>query len=308
MKEQTGENYQSSAFAKALMVSEAKVGKSAFMIASALGVLPWQTEGGIVTNPEDLTVITADAGALSGIKSFMLKTCKAPPEALKFNVYNLQDDVRHISSNSDDWDFSLHNSMLECIQRFAQKRKGKGTPVLMFSSLTGFAQAFERGLAGPPSKERKGSGMDQSKWQALSAQLNELRNTAQQDDWHCLWEAHVYKPPATGQNKDDESRPETLSISGKSGQLFAYNVEQVFRIRRLYSDAHPGTECDKVYLDTKPDFDFISGGRNFTEALKAREPDMTVAFRKLGLKVGGWGAKSAAPKVVAKKPVVAAVK
>ncbi len=35
----------------------------------------------------------------------------------------------------------------------------------------------------------------------------------------------------------------------------------------------------------------IANGRGFTENLEKKEPDLTVAFKKLGLTVGGYGAK-----------------
>lgn len=283
----TGETYQSSVYAKAMLVSESKVGKSCFMVASALGVLPWQKYGGIVDRPENLHILTFDANALGGIARFLTETCKAPKEALKFRVYNMQEDLRQVSVSGDDWDYTLLNTVSNALNLV--RDRAKGVPVLHISSLTGLAQALERALAGPPGT-KKGAGMDQSKWGAFSHQLNEIRNFAQLDLWHCLWEAHVYKPAATGQDKTEVPK-ESLQISGKSGQSFPYNVEQVFRVRRQFGSTYKDSNCDITYLDTRPAMDFIANGRGFTESLEPKEYDLTKAFQKLGLKVGGWGAK-----------------
>ena len=130
--------------------------------------------------------------------------------------------------------------------------------------------------------------MDQSKWLDLARQVNEFRNLFQAGDWHCLWEAHIYKPPPTGQDKKE--RPETIQVSGKSGYNFPNNVEQIFRLRRIFDSPYERTKIDKMYLDTRPSLDFIAGGRCFTEDLDPKETDLTLAFAKLGLKCGRWGA------------------
>jgi len=288
MIESTADEYQSSKYAKALAVAEAKVGKSSYLIASALGVLPWQQYGGIVDSPRNLHVITFDANALGGIAKFLTETCGAPAEALKFNVYNMQDDVRAVSKMGSDWDYTLYNTFNEVVNKVGSK--ARGVPMVLVSSLTGLAQGLERALAGPPGVKARGAGMDQSKWAAYAHWLSEIRNLVQQDDWHCWWEGHIYKPPATGQNQ--ESRPETLQISGKSGQNFAYNVEQVFRIRRRFGLKYKTSRVEETYLDTAPTLDFISGGRSFTESLKEKEADPTTVSAKLGLKVGQWNNRS----------------
>jgi hypothetical protein len=146
-----------------------------------------------------------------------------------------------------------------------------------------------------------------SKWKAIAHQLHELQNLAQIDNWHCFWEAHLDKP--TGQTQDKNAAPakESIRVSGEAGRNWSYNVEQVLRIRRMYGQTFPGTTCDQVYMDTRPSLDFISSGRNFTEALEPKEADMTQDFIKLGLQVGRWGLKSAVPKAVATKPATAAI-
>jgi hypothetical protein len=289
MKETTGEEYQSSQFAKALCVSEAKAGKTCFLLGSALGVLPWQQYGGIVDKPENLHVIALDSNAIGGAKEFLLQTCKAPPEAMKFTVYNMQDDIRRASNSRSDWDTSLYNAFINVARTAADRiRKSKGVGVILVSSVTGIAPALERAIGGPPGEKKQ--TMDMSKWSEYNRQLAEIRNLLQQDDYHTLWEGHILRVEREGQG--GTTVKETLQLRGQAGQNFAYNVEQIFRIKRLFGESHPGTECDAVYLDTRPEMDFVVNGRGFTEKLKQKEPDMTVAFAKLGLEVGRWGAKA----------------
>jgi hypothetical protein len=309
MIESTGDTYQSSKFAKSLCASDPKAGKTTYLISSALGLLPWQKTGGIVDKPENLHVISFDANALGGVKRFLLETLGAPKEALNFKVYNLQEDFRRISVNEGDWDLSFYGIVQSALERVRDRCNG-GSPVLLISSLTGLAQGCERALAGPVVMGKKGAGMDMAKWAAFAHQLGEVRNFAQIDSWHCLWEAHIHKPMARGQgNEGDDMAKESIQVSGKTGQNFAYNVEQVFRIRRAFGQkSQTNPKVDLTYLDTAPSLDFIAGGRNFTEALQPKEYDPTEAFKKLGLIVGHWNSKSAPPKPVAKPAVKAVAK
>lgn len=291
MKEQTGETYESSKYAKALLASESKVGKSCYLVASALGALPWQRHGGIVDRPENLHVITFDANALGNMNRFLVETCGAPKEALKYRVYNLQDDMRRVSESDSDYDMGFYNTVFQALMLIQDR--AKGVPVVLFSSLTGLAAGVERSIIGPPN----GKGYsDPSKWVALAHQLTEIQNFAQIDKWHVLWEAHLDKPPPPPMKAAENPPKESIRVSGKAGRHWAYNVEQVFRIRRQMGMKHTGTKVDQVYLDTQPALDFIASGRGFTEALSAKEPDMTVAFHKLGLQIGRWNAPAREPK------------
>lgn len=298
MKRETGDTYASSQFAKDLHLAEGKVGKTSFLTASLLGVLPWQKSGGVVTRPEHLHILAFDSSALGGLKGFLTKTCGADPSVLKYNVYNFQEDARKVSTNATDWNFDLYNQVKATIQEIQQKAMKGGTHAMLFSSLTGLTQAIQRGLQGPFAA-KKGTGMDQSKWAAFSTAIAELRSMAQRDILHCLWEAHVYVTPP---KKEDDLPKESLQIDGKTGQNFAYNVESVFRIRRKFGNKFPNTNCDQVFLDTQPSMEIIANGRGFTEVLAKQEPDLTLAYKKLGLRVGGYGArvKVSVPKAVEK--------
>lgn len=286
MKIETGFTYKSAEYAKALTASEAKVGKTTFLIGSCLGVLPWQKSGGVVDTPENLHVISFDSNALGGIARFITETCKAPKEALNFKVYNLQDTMRRVSESDNDYDMSFYFEVMEAIEKIRQT--AKGVPAVIISSLTGLASGFERAIVGPPT----GKGYsDPSKWKALAHQLHEVQNFVQVDRWHTFWEGHVDKPATMQVGQNAPQAKETIRVSGEAGRNWGYNVEQIFRIRRNFGTVFGQSKVDQVYLDTRPSLDFVASGRGFTEALEPKEPDLTVALDKLGLKTGHWGAK-----------------
>lgn len=294
MKITTGEKYQSSDYAKSLCASESKVGKTSFLVAGALGQLPWQKQGGLVDDPKNLHLVTFDANAAGGLKQFLLQTCGAPKEALNFTVWNMQEDLFDIGTSKTEWDFTFYNAICGAIQQV--KQAAKGVPCVIFSSLTSIGEGIFRGLSGPQGN-KKGSGMDEAKWSSFFQQISDIRYLGHDGPWHCLWEAHVLK-----QEKKDRSGEnsivETIQIPGKAGTNFPNNVEQAFRIRRNFNTPFQGSKCDQVYFDTRPTYEFIAGGRGFTENLEPREPCVASAFQRLGLKVGGWGAKAMPVKAV----------
>lgn len=299
MQEMSGETYKSGDYAKALCASDAKVGKTTFLVGQALGAFPNQKYGGVVDKPEHLHVLTFDANALGGIKNFILKSCKKDESFLKFRVYNHQDEFRRVSESRSDWNYDLYNAVQTTLRLISERAtKEGGTHVLVFSSLTGLAEGILRALSGPPDPAKKGQGMDPAKWSEFARQLVDIRNFAQVDTHHCLWEAHIDRGSTFSMKKngDDEGAKETIHVPGQAGRSWGFNVEQVFRIRRMFGDTYDGTKVDKVFLDTRPSMDFLAGGRSFTESLEPKEYDMTVAFHKLGLKIGRFGAKKKADK------------
>lgn len=299
MKEQTGDTYQGSTYSKSVFVSTAKVGKSSFIVASALGVLPWQREGGVVDHPKNLHVLAIDANSLGGIRDFLVKSCGASGEALQYQVYNLQDDVRQAYAGTEDYDLTFYNVMVSTLERIKQKLKG--VPFVHIASLTGAAMALERSIVGPPGSAGKknrdgdltGKGYsDVSKWKSLEHQLNSLQNMYQVDTHHLAWEAHIDKgaPPIT--ERTETTARETIKVSGSAGRHWATNAEQVFAIKREFGNRHLNTQVDKVHLDTRNGMEALQvNGRKFNECLDPQERDMAVAFKKLGLKVGHWGQK-----------------
>lgn len=301
MDKQTGATYLSSKYAKALMVAEPKEGKSCFLVASALGVLPWQRHGGVVDRPEHLHILTFDQGALVGVDRFITQSCKAGKEALAYNVYNFQDDVRRVCIGEDDYDFSIHNGIISTIAQISEQAKRGGTHVVVVSSLTRMVEAVQRGLFGPPAKRtddaranRASRGQaDENKWGKFAQLVSEIRDYIQVDDFHTIWEGHITTSKIRQKGATDEYSKEVLAIQGRSSQTFPLNVEQVFRVRRSYGQRVNSFNVDEAYLDCKPSLDFVCNGRSFNEAgLTEHEMDMTTVFHKLGLRVGQWGKKT----------------
>lgn len=304
MKTQTGESYEGGKYAKMLTVAGAKDGKTCTLVCGALGVLPWQTSGAIVSRPENLHVVTADSAALEGIQAFITKTCGGPKEALKFNVYNMQDDTKKAFASTSEYDGTYYNTLMTTLQAIAQKT-GSGTHAVIISSLTSFASGILRSVSGPPSAMASGgamkkSVMDQNKWSSYGGMMAQLQNFAQQDIWHCFWEGHLVKKPTN--EKDDAGRQverDSIQVPGGAGASWAANTDQVVRFRRQHGMKWPGSKCDRTFMDTRAALDFNSNGRGFNEALDPQEPCLTVLLQKLGKQTGGWGAKSGKPKPVA---------
>ncbi len=302
MKETDASEYQACIYDKAGFFAPGKVGKTCWLVAAALGVLPNQLKsgtGGIVGKPEFLHVIAIDSSAMSDVMEFLI-TCGAPKEVLKVRIYNMQDDVNRLAAGDNDYDMSFYNSMAVTNQKIRARVAGNpGTHAVICSSLTGLASAIERGVAGPPGSagmknkdgEMSGKGyMDPSKWQAHAQQLAQLRSIFQVDDFHMLWEGHIDVVKKFAMKKEDSGVTEQVAISGKTGRNWGWNTDHTYRLRRTFGDTWDGTPCDKTYMDTDPDMEFFPGGRG-QKKLKKREFDLSIVYKKLGLKRGGWGRK-----------------
>ncbi len=218
MIEQSGKSYASGKYRRSMAVSDAKVGKTSYLISQALGVFPGQRNGGLVSSPRDLHVIAVDAGSLDGVPRFLKEICGASDEALDFNVYNMQDDIRQVTTTAAPYNMNLYNTVMQVHDKIAQKTGGKGTPVVIMSSITGLAMSLERAVMGAP----KGRGYgDQDKWQSFGGQLTEIQNAFHIDNWHMLWEGHLFTPAVTGQGED--APKSSLQISGKAGAKWGVN-------------------------------------------------------------------------------------
>ncbi len=296
MKEETGASYQSAKHAKLLVVADAKVGKSSSIIAGCLGVLPWQIEGGVVDRPENLHVLAVDSSALGNLNTFLTKTCGASEEALKYRVYNMQDDYRKAFQSDTPYDAFFYNTLMATISKVQERASRGGVHVLLLSSLTTIGRAILRGISGPVSSEGgifKKSVMDKSKWPMYNMQLNELQAHGQSDLYHCIWEGHLGKK-LDFINKDEKGQPEekdSIQLQGSVGASWAANVEQVVTMQRRFGSTHPGTKCDITSYNTKPNLNMVASGRGFTELLDKDEKCITAMFRKLGLRVGNYGKK-----------------
>lgn len=276
----------SSQYFKAFGVAPGKVGKTCWFVASILGALPEQKYG-LVDKPEHLHLLGFDEAFADGLASFLTKDCKKGPEYLNIDVRPLTEVCRK-ASLGDGWNMSVSSAVLKEFQEIKAEIVKGGTHAVLISSLTGMALAIEAGLAGAPDPSKKGAGMDMAKWGAFAHQLNHLRNIIQSDTHHTFWEGHITKTMAA----KEEEREETVSISGKVGQNWGFNVEHVWRIQREMVK-YPGTTVDKVYIDTKPTLAFVSGGRG-GNMLNPKEYDLVAVAEKLGKKVGGYGKKEAA--------------
>lgn len=299
MIEQTGSTYLSSEYLKAFIVATAKVGKTVGIVSQALGVFPGQKYGGLVDAPEHLHVITLDSNAAGGIQTFLTETCGASKEALGFRIYNMQEDVRQVASTKGDWNMQLYNTLMSAHGTIKQrvKREG-GVHVVVVSSLTTLFGGLKRALAGDPAG-KKGGGMDMAKWETLGQQVTEIRNLFQQDEWHCIWEGHIMQVPVNTQSKgDDQEMKEAVQLQGSAGRDFPNNVEQIFRMKRMFGERAGNSRADRIYLDTQADLQGIIGGRCFNELLDAKEFDLALTAHKLGTKIGRWGAQKKKKKAV----------
>lgn len=289
MKVQIGQDGQEANYAKSLIAGSAKMGKTVGIMASVMGVLPWQKYGGVCKHPSEVHLLGFDQSTATGIGPFF-KSLNAPADSMKWTYWNMQDDVLEASRSSQEWDYSFFDKVMKALRQIQDKMKPGG--VLVISSLTTLALTLERQMAGPAG-QKQGGGMDQSKWQDFARQLVDIRAEAQVDNWHCIWEAHIYKPPNTSQNKDAE-KEESLQVSGKTGFNFPNNVSEVFRMNRQFGSKYPGSKIDRVEFDTRPVMSYTVGGRLSNEKLLPKMDDLTLMYYKLGLKVGYWGRKGKA--------------
>lgn len=299
MKETNADEYQASTYDKATFLAPGKVGKTCWIVGAALGVLPNMLKagtGGIVGKPEYLHVVAVDSSAMAEVVAFLQKH-GAPKEITKIRIYNMQDDVNRLASGSEDYDMGFYNSLVITNQRIREKvAANPGTHAVIMSSVTGVASALERGVAGPPGsagmKNRDGqlSGkgyMDPSKWQALAQQLTQIRMMYQVDDFHMIWEGHVDVTKVFAMKKDEAGSKESVAISGKTGRNWGWNTDHTYRLKRVFGDTWEGTTCDKTYMDTDPQIENFPGGRG-QDRLKPREFDLSIVYKKLGLKRGGY--------------------
>ncbi len=260
---------------------EGKVGKTTFLVASCLGALPHQKKG-LVDKPENLHLVGFDQSFADGLLRFLKESCKRGPEYLGLSVHDLTGVTRKASSGSG-WDYGVYNAAMAELRAIQAEIKKGGIHATIFSSLSGLASGIKAGLAGSPDPSKKGSGMDQSKWDGMSHQLNALRNAAQDDTQHIFWEGHIVKSSAA---KEEDQKDEN-GVQGSAGKAWGFHVDAVTRLRREMSK-YPGTTIDKVFMDTRPTLDFVSGGRGFNEAMAPKEYDLVEMAEKLGKKIGGF--------------------
>lgn len=275
-------------FLNMFAVAEPKVGKTTYLVASALGALPGQ-DGGLVSGPDFLHILAVDTIAVDGLCEFLVQQCKMKPEHVaQVDVLNFADDVRTAYRTDQDQDYTWFRTVNKAVESLQQDiAKKPGVHAIIASSLTGMVETYVRAIAGAPSdgtSRKSGSGMSIDRWQLLTSQLTDLRTTLARDTAHILWEGHVQKGPDP--KNPNETVQETIAIPGQTGRNWGYNTDQVVRLRREMN-RYDGTKIDKVFADTKPNMSFVSGGRGFGTQLDPKEYDIAKLAAKLGRKVGG---------------------
>lgn len=274
-------------YGKIFVVSDPKIGKTTYIACSILGALPEQ-EFGLVSDPSCLHIISFDEDAVGGLKSFLVDACKRP-DCTAVTVWDMAAICR-TAILSDGWDSTILNNILAVLQDINKRVQAKPDKVhaVLFSSFTGMGIALKHALAGRAPEGAKGSGMNMAKWDTLNSQLMTIRAEAHRDNKHAIWEGHVqskFVVSTDGSNKSNGSE-ETVGVPGGEGRNWAANVGEVVRLRRE-AIKYPNTLIDKVYLDTRPSLDFVSGGRGFNN-LAAKEYDLAKMMQKLGKNVGGY--------------------
>lgn len=300
-QEQTLDNYESSTYGRELFVAPSKVGKSTTLIGNVLGVMPWQEHGGIVDKPEHLHILAFDAAAVDGVKEFLIDQCGAPKEIGKVHIENLQRASEQAFAAPGDYNGLFLNTLYDALRKVQDRTMRAGVHVVMFSSLTMAAKAILRGISGPAFQmsgtNMKKSPMDQNKWGLLKQVLTELQWTAQQDNYHTFWEGHHGEK--TTKETDGTGTPmtfDTIQMDGGAAKTFPAQVERIWEIQKSpakWKDpkTKKDTKVNMVNFDPFPVFDFgtIQTGRKASSRLEPKEPCLTMAFHKLGLKIGGWG-------------------
>jgi hypothetical protein len=317
MEEQTLGTYQGSPYARMVFATRAKVGKTVTLMGNALGAMPWQRMGGIVSHPSHFHVVTADSDAMSGVREFLVEQCEVALEDIKgVKAYNMEKDVRRAAEGRDPYNHDLFLQLRETRDLIASRVRPGETHAVLLSSVTGFARGMERALMGEPTGQGdsgKGYG-SRDLWQLFKTQMYDFQDFFQALDAHVLWEAHLSEF-----TKGDPKNPiteEKLAISGAAGNAssgLTFNASHVFRITRKntrYKSKDGKTAdgkaipakltkagknewpVDEVYFDTDVSGSFVANGRMVASRLERSEFDMTRMFKKLGLKVGGWKPKA----------------
>lgn len=299
----TLEAYESSDYAKELVIAPAKVGKTVTLLGNSLGVFPWQEHGGIISDPSCLHVITFDASALGGAMKFLMEECNAPKEIGKVRVYNLQDAARKAFASRTEYDGTFAQLVYDTVNKVQDlSNVGNKVHALIFSSLTMCAKAWLRGISGPTivGNPMKKSTMDQNKWDSFQRQMTEFQFYTQVDTYHTLWETHLSEKESKV-HKDSAGNAkvyDTIQVQGKTNEQFPAQCERPYILSRKKGpwDGNPKnkSKVNLVEFDTQPDLDFgesMSAGRSVVGVLEPKETDLTKMFHKLGLRIGCWGAE-----------------
>lgn len=294
-QEQTLGTYESSTFGKELFIAPAKGTKTTTLIGNILGVMPWQENGGIVDKPSSLHIISFDASAIGGVYNFLTNECGAGKEITSVHIENLQDAARKAFASRTEYDPTFLNVLYEAIKKCQDRAVGKGVHAIMFASFTMCAKAILRSISGPAlvsaGAQMKKNPMDQNKWTFMKQIMTELQWMVQQDNYHTIWEGH--QGEKITKETDGTGTPkvlDTIQVDGGTAKTFPAQVERVWEIVRSPMKWEK-TKVALTHFNPNPQFDFgeVQTGRGVTGVLESKEPCLTLAFHKLGLKIGGYG-------------------
>lgn len=290
MKHISGSQMKPAEYIKGLFMSYAKAGKTSFLVAQALGVMPWQKYGGVVTKPQHLHVIALDQDALDGIPD-MLEMCKAPDEARAYDLYDMREDYRSLVDSEKPYSHGFFTTLVQISQEIIQKIQPGEVHVVHMSSFTTMAKAVERAMLGRPTGFVNSTGGTSGKgigsydaWGMLKLQMMDLQSAFQKDRFHMFWESHIERVLTK------EGAEDTLQVHGSSAKQWPNNTSHNFVIRRNKQSFYEDTQINPMYIEPRASMSFIAGGRN-ENRLNNEEPDLTVCLKKLGLLVGRWGYK-----------------
>jgi hypothetical protein len=283
-----------SPFIKAMLLMEAKGGKTTFLVMSLLGLWPWQQKGGVVSDPAHLHVIAVDQDCLDRITKLMV-LAGVPEKTIAYvvsrlDVVPMRDDVKKVMDTASPYNHSFLNALKVGRQEIAGKVKAKTeTHAVLLSSVTTTLKINERALFGEPTGISGGKGYgSKDLWTLLQGQAAEIQNMFQVDLWHFWAEGHVFKTA-----KQDGSTEDSLQIHG-SGRNWPVNTSHNFRVVRettAWKDAAgKATAIYPMYLDLKPSFSFLPTGGRGTAGAPEKAYDLTALMADMGYQCGFWGA------------------
>lgn len=290
MKHLSGKDMKPAEYIKGLFMSYAKAGKTSFLVAQALGVMPWQKYGGVVTAPQHLHVIALDQDALDGIPD-MLDMCKAPDEARAYDLYDMREDYRSLVESDKPYAHGFFSSLMQVRQEILSVIQPGEVHVVHMSSFTTMAKAVERAMLGRPTGFVNSTGQTSGKgigsydaWGMLKLQMMDLQSGFQTDRFHMFWESHIERVLTK------EGAEDTLQVHGSSAKQWPNNTSHNFVIRRNKTAFYEDTQLNPMHIEPRASMSFIAGGRN-ENRLNDEEPCLTVCLKKLGFNVGRWGYK-----------------
>lgn len=304
MKSMTLAEYGEDPFIKPLVLMDAKEGKTSFLFMSLLGLWPWQTHGGVVSDPAHLHFIALDTACMDRIlpKSppdgrSLMELAGVPMKTIDYvrsrvDVIKMDEEINaamaSISAYSHDW----FKGMKILRQHLLGKMKDpKETHAVVMSSFTSMCNYHERGLFGSPTGQGDTNGYgSQNLWTILKAQFLDVRVMFQALPAHMFWEGHVSKvqkpPPAKAGEMLD-----TLSVHGGAKE-WPKNTSHNFRIIRetvQYKGADgKSMAINPMYIDPKPSYSFIPSGGRGVGGLAEKEYDLTKMMKDIGYQCGFW--------------------